>query len=350
MGRPKKEKFEYIPSRNLYRHREKGINNGRPVTARTPELLAIKLERLRDEARLNIDLTQNPTVQEYAERWLELRKPTIRHNTYKLYSGIIHQHIIPTIGHIYMRKVTPDDLLLLYASIADRSETSVKVIRTVTSMIFNAAVDNDIIIKTPVKRFKSLGSKPKEQRALSDQELQTIREIVRGTQFEPIFMIGLYTGMRIGEITALTWSHVKKNHIEVRQQIVATPSGQAVSTILKTNLSNRDIPLPEKLKEYLDTLPRDCEYVVHTRNKKPIYNASHLTENIKKVIPDFHTHSLRRTYLTRLIYAGIDPKTVQRIAGHATIKVTMEIYARAHMDRPDVLLERINNAMDKDDF
>ena len=53
---------------------------------------------------------------------------------------------------------------------------------------------------------------------------------------------------------------------------------------------------------------------------------------------------LRHTYITNLIYEGVDPKTVQYLAGHENSKVTMDIYAKVKYDRPKELVQIVNDA------
>ena len=57
-------------------------------------------------------------------------------------------------------------------------------------------------------------------------------------------------------------------------------------------------------------------------------------------------HQLRYTYVTNLIYKGLDPKTVQYLAGHESIKITMEIYARTKYNQPSEIVEPINKAFE----
>ena len=57
-------------------------------------------------------------------------------------------------------------------------------------------------------------------------------------------------------------------------------------------------------------------------------------------------HQLRHTYITNLIYASVDPKTVQYLAGHENSKVTMDIYAKVKYNKPVQLHGVINRAID----
>ena len=55
-------------------------------------------------------------------------------------------------------------------------------------------------------------------------------------------------------------------------------------------------------------------------------------------------HQLRHTYITNLIYASVDPKTVQYLAGHENIKITMDIYAKVKYNRPEQLVDTVTRA------
>jgi len=72
MARKKKPEYKFVPSMGLYRKREKGINDGKPVYGKTPEELDEKLAYLRKEAAEGIDSRNNPTVEQYVERWMQL--------------------------------------------------------------------------------------------------------------------------------------------------------------------------------------------------------------------------------------------------------------------------------------
>lgn len=55
-------------------------------------------------------------------------------------------------------------------------------------------------------------------------------------------------------------------------------------------------------------------------------------------------HLLRHTYITNLIHEGVDPKTVQYLAGHENSKVTMDIYAKVKYNKPWELAAVVNDA------
>ena len=59
---------------------------------------------------------------------------------------------------------------------------------------------------------------------------------------------------------------------------------------------------------------------------------------------DVTPHILRHTYITNLLYAGVDPKTVQYLAGHENSKTTMDIYAKIKYNQPEQLVGVVNTA------
>lgn len=177
-------------------------------------------------------------------------------------------------------------------------------------------------------------------------------------------------------------------YISVRRAWRSVNNRPVISTELKTPAAKRDIPIPGKLVECLKEAKEKSksEYVISDRNGNALaesqfvrvwkYIAVRSTEErcyytyvngqkIKHVVQpklgehqpnnpklvytmDFQVtpHQLRHTYITNLIYASVDPKTVQYLAGHENSKVTMDIYAKVKYNKPAQLHGVINRAID----
>ena len=177
-------------------------------------------------------------------------------------------------------------------------------------------------------------------------------------------------------------------YISVRRAWRSVNNRPVISTELKTPAAKRDIPIPGKLVECLKEAKEKSksEYVISDRNGNALaesqfvrvwkYIAVRSTEErcyytyvneqkIKHVVKpklgehqpnnpklvytmDFQVtpHQLRHTYITNLIYASVDPKTVQYLAGHENSKVTMDIYAKVKYNKPAQLHGVINRAID----
>ena len=203
-------------------------------------------------------------------------------------------------------------------------------------------------------------------------------------------MIGLYSGLRREEILGLQWDCVfldaKTPYISVRRAWYTDHNRPVVDTNLKTKAARRDIPIPQCLVRCLreakaasnsvfviaDTngnplagtqFARLWKYItIRSTEKRKYYRYINGEKIVKEINPvlgghpnnnqnitysiDFHVspHMLRRTYITNLIYAGVDPKTVQYLAGHENSKTTMDIYCKLKYNKPSDLRPVVNNA------
>ena len=259
--------------------------------------------------------------------------------------------------------------------------------------VFYSAEESKIISYNPAASLSAKGGIPKqEKKALTDEQVKILLDTIRGLPPYVFVMIGLYAGLRREEILALRWDCVFLDgaapYISVRRAWRSVNNRPVISTELKTPAAKRDIPIPGKLVECLKEAKEKSksEYVISDRNGNALaesqfvrvwkYIAVRSTEErcyytyvngqkIKHVVKtklgehqpnnpklvytmDFQVtpHQLRHTYITNLIYASVDPKTVQYLAGHENSKVTMDIYAKVKYNKPAQLHGVINRAID----
>lgn len=205
-------------------------------------------------------------------------------------------------------------------------------------------------------------------------------------------MLGLYAGLRREEILALKWDSVYLDldapYLTVCRAWHTENNRPVILTELKTNAAKRSIPLPPRLLEALKEAKESStsDYVIANKDGQPLTYTqfkrlwTYITTRTAKprkakklvggkyvkytIYPvlgekarnngkvvyslDFEVtpHQLRHTYITNLIFASVDPKTVQYLAGHENSKITMDIYAKAKYNRPkDVapMLEHVFN-------
>ena len=88
----------------------------------------------------------------------------------------------------------------------------------------------------------------------------------------------------------------------------------------------------------------DGKRVKHTINPQVGEKAAHNGKVVYSLDFEVTPHQLRHTYITNLIYASVDPKTVQYLAGHENSKITMDIYAKVKYNKPEELLNIVNAA------
>lgn len=365
------------------------------VYGKTIDELCQKYEEAEHRTEDDLFSLRSPTVKEYCEKWLLMQSANVRSTTLIDYTSKVNRHIIKPLGHMRMTDITADDIKLALVPVSQKSASVFKSVNILLKCIFNSAEDSKIITYNPTRFLsqKGGGIPQKERESLTDEQVALLLKTIRDLPPYVFVMLGLYAGLRREEILALQWDcvHLEGNtpYISVRRAWHSEKNRPVVSTDLKTPAAKRDVPIPENLTDCLrkEKEKSISEYVIADRSGQPLSYSQFVRiwnyikvrstkertlykyvngQAIKKKFKpepgqkcvnrenivyslDFTVtpHQLRHTYITNLIYAGIDPKTVQYLAGHENSKVTMDIYAKAKYNKPEELSSVVNSALKK---
>lgn len=392
MARPKKPTYEWVPSRNQYRKRIKD-SDGKYVAlyAKDPDELTMKIKLAEREIEEAVFRRENPTVKDYAEKWLVMRSAHVRKTTLADYTSKVKNYIIEPLGEKYMADVTPDDVNMAITKAADRSASIYRSVQMLYKAIFYSEYKSDIIDHSPCEDLDPKGGKSaKEKKALTEKQVQTLLDAIRGLPPYTFVLICLYSGLRREEALALQWDCVFLDdaapHIYVDRAWHIENNRPVVTHDLKTKASRRTIPIPPQLVRHLKAVKETSisDYVIANRDGEPLsgtqwqrlwkyittrtaeervyyrykdgVKTKHVVQPVlgeaaahnSKVVYsiDFHVtpHQLRHTYITNLLLAGVDVKTVQALAGHENAKITLDIYAHLTYNRPKDLISKVNMA------
>lgn len=359
--------------------------------AKTAEELYNKVQEAKRQIENAVFRRTTPTVAEYCEKWLLMQSAHIRNTTLIGYRSKVKNYIIAPLGHLYMTEVSADDVKLAMVPASKKSGSVYRSVNMLIKSIFNSAVDSKVITSSPCNGLSAKGGKPqKDRNALTDSQAAQLLSAIKGLPPYVFVMLGLYAGLRREEILALKWDCVfldeKTPYLSVRRAWHTENNRPVISTELKTKAAKRDIPIPPQLLECLKEAKEvsKSEYVVANRDGKPLsytqfvrvwkyietrstkertyvryVNGQKIVHTVTPVLGekaahnskvvyslDFQVtpHQLRHTYITNLIYASVDPKTVQYLAGHENSKMTMDIYAKVKYNRPQELAPIVNAA------
>lgn len=247
-------------------------------------------------------------------------------------------------------------------TLTEYSDSTIKKLTEQFTQAFRYALNKGYITKNPmIDIVKPKSKKPtKIVRALELDEQQLFTNYLMNTSvaeepFKVAYLMEMYMGLRIGEVLALRSTDIdlRKNLIHINKTLTTDKDYKVImGKSPKTYAGIRDVPIPEFIKNELINQMMLAENNFDKQlfvNVKGGYmdprNANRLLKkSLKRLgIEDVSTHSLRHTYGTRCIEAGMRAVALQRLMGHTDISVTLNTYTSVFNKYKEAELEKLNN-------
>jgi len=328
------------------------------VRAKSKAALEEKVASLKAQIQAGIDIGDNTTFGEFAQLWYDTyKKPHLTENSLVDLRHILNDLVLPTLAGLPLKSIKPMHIQHLMASITDYSHRTQSKVLSYTRAIFNAAVDNGLVARSPVPLTLKAGGKPAEPRKpLTEEQTARLLKATEGLRvyLPVVLMLGL--GLRREEALALMWSDIDfENHIAhiSRVNVFNRDGTSTISSSMKTENARRDVPVPVWVEEALMSAvgSRTSLYVCPCKDGSPMTPGSFKSawgaieartaktpEELNTACPkhpqvvrtlDFHVHAhlLRHTCATRWIEQGLNIKELQYLLGHSTPDLSMSIYA-----------------------
>lgn len=308
-----------------------------------------------DDNGVNL-VKSNMTLDEWYKVWITTCKGNCRNTSIIQYSRN-YRSVKKELGWRKIQSLTPLQIQETLNGL--KSDQHRRDVKMVLSNMLNIAQQNDLLIKNPAKHVNTrLHNDPKkERRVLSIMETNLFLEYAKQSWYYNLFVVALETGMRIGELGGLCWSDIdfKKRFVRVNRTMcyVQGENGYYFEYhIPKTACGKRLIPMTNKCEEALkqqrhnqyEEERRNIEFpnlVFYTKNGRPLQETSiiiaikTILKNMDKndiFVEKFTPHTFRHTFATRAIENGMNPKTLQKILGHSTLQMTMDLYCHVTDD------------------
>lgn len=290
-----------------------------------------------------------------AEEWFEASKPTLKPSSVARYRNILDNDLLPEFGGKKAVDISRDEVLafsgkLLISGGKRGNGLSPKTVSGILSVMKNVMCYARNMRCIPVISFEGISIKqPKKQlRVFSKEEQKTLSDYLLNeiTLIKLGILLCLYTGLRIGEICALTWGDIsfseKCLHVGKTMQRIQLPKESIHKTKViidtpKSDCAVRNIPIPEELLRIIMKMrmPEGCFFLTGLEKVfiEPRTLENHFDSMMKECgIRDATVHTCRHSFATRCVELGFDIKSLSEILGHANVAITMNRYVHPSMD------------------
>ena len=276
----------------------------------------------------------------------KLNSNTIKEGQYTRITKTIEKIEKSFLKDLNIKNITTEDIQEFLNENKHYSNSYIKKMYEQLNQAFNLAVKNRYIIFNPMDDvIKPKSTKAdKEVRALTIEEQQILSNYLLNINIEQenyknIFLIQMYMELRIGEVLALNINdfNLEKQMLNLNKTLTLNIDNELViGDSTKTYAGKRKIPIPNFL---IETIKEQLQIAENNKNNFLfLYDnhfISHSTINgrLKRILKnmdiddsEISTHSLRHTFATRCIEAGMSAVVLQRLIGHTDISITLNTY------------------------
>ena len=323
--------YVYVPTGKI---RKDGYAEFKKLKAKTQAALDEKKTEYEANYKLGVVTNNKLTVDQWYEQWILKYKSSTAENTQNYYKNLYTVHIKPVLGPLPLQKVREIDAQGILSKMAEtHAESTVKGARKVLFGLFDTAVRNKLISVNPCVNLAAAGRKKKERRALTLEERKAYLRQCEEDPFGAFAVLIYFFGLRRGEALALTGADVFPDHIVVNKQVTYPGNNAPVLKLMpKTDAGFREIPIPDKARQYIDFDALPDGLLIPGPDGKPLTYSPMIdawNAFLKKALgaeSDITIHCLRHNYCTMLFEQGVDPMTVKNFTGHEDIETTLKIY------------------------
>ncbi len=291
------------------------------------------------------------TLGEYAQLWLA-RQVHLKPSTRSRYTALVGHHIVPAFGLTPLARIERSDVAAWIVELVDAglAGPTVRHAHRILHMILTAAVDDGRLVRNPAARVKLPRDRRREKRFLTHAQADALADAAGPDRLAVLVLA--YCGLRFGELAALRVRNVdplrRRLHIE---ESATEVDGVMVFGTPKSHHC-RSAPVPRSLVDSLAAAcagksPDDLVFtaprggVIMLRNwRRRVFDPALARAGLEDLTP----HELRHTAASLAVAAGANVKAVQRMLGHASAAMTLDVYSGLFDGDLDAVADRLDAA------
>lgn len=304
----------------------------------------------------------------FLERWLnDYATPNLSPRTVEGYRTIIENHLIPSLGHYPLQKLTSAKIAEYYRERQQQgrkdgkgglSSTTVRQHAMVLHKAFETAIQWGLLSRNPADKVQLPRQTRPEWHPFDDEDIRRLLKACSEHRLYPLFQFAIGTGMRRSEIMGLRWCDIDLDRCAayVTRSLHQLHNKEYVVRPPKTAAGKRTVKLTPEMVDVLrkNRAQREAQAVMlgtalHEQGLifanadgshiRPDYVSSVWRNFARKCgLTGVRFHDARHLHATLLLKKGIHPKLVQSRLGHGSVKVTMDIYSHVMEDMQDAAI------------
>ncbi|MGW6298886.1 site-specific integrase [Peribacillus butanolivorans] len=283
------------------------------------------------------------TYCDFLDIWLKQIEHSVASSTFSTYSSIVSNYLKPVIGHYLIENLNIRLLNNFKTELHDRklSNNSISKIISVLKNSLNYAVEQEYLSVNPASKNKKPPEILKTTIEWTEDDIRRFLDVAKGTVYYPAYLLGIFCGLRRGEILGITWNEIDFTKKKLVVLKVLITDGKTIIMKPKTKGSRRNVDISTEILMELNRIKNEQEKKDHISREHNLVvpneigttvNPRNLLRNMKILIkkaevPNITFHDLRHIHASLLLQQNIHMKVVSERLGHTKISTTMDRYS-----------------------
>jgi len=310
-----------------------------------------KLQGIQTDRERGVYLEPNRiTLGQWLEVWRTEYLGGVKPNSQYDYTALIRNHVAPALGAVRLQKLTPHQVQGFYNSLQRDKGLAPKTVKNVHGVLHSAlkqAQRLGYIQRNPADNINLPRVERPDIKPMSEDVLPRFLKAIQGHEFEAVYVVTVFTGMRKGEVLGLSWDNIdfERGTVCIRQQLLKKRGENAFMLASLKNDKPRIITPAqdimailrgERVRQKRNQLQAGAAWnnpdnLVFTNPLGRHLIPNTVFFNFKRIVaalgvPNLRFHDLRHTYAVNALRGGDDIKTVQDNLGHHTAAFTLDTY------------------------